>query len=138
WVAESVLAQALTDLCASLPAPWSFIARHSIASAIAFLLVTFFHVVLGELFPKTLALQAPDRIALWVARPLNVFITLTRPLTILMTGTGNLLVHMFGLRSASAGLVHSVEELALLIEDTEEAGILDPDQAELVQNVFRL
>ena len=50
--------------------------------AIAFLLVTFFHVVLGELFPKTLALQAPDRIALWVARPLNLFITLTRPLAL--------------------------------------------------------
>jgi putative hemolysin len=138
WVAESFLAQALADLCADLPAPWSFITRHSAAATIAFLLVTFFHVVLGELFPKTLALQAPDRIALWLAQPLNLFVRVTRPLTLLMTGTANVLVRLFGFRAASEGLVHSVEELALLIEDTEEAGILDPDQAKLVQNVFRL
>jgi CBS domain containing-hemolysin-like protein len=138
WVAESILAQALAELGASWWAPWNYLARHSIAGAGAFFLVTFFHVVLGELFPKTLALQAPDRIALWVSRPLNIFVTLTRPFTLLMTGTGNLLVRMFGLRAASASMVHSVEELALLVEDTEEAGILDPDQAELVQNVFRL
>ncbi|HWY88976.1 MAG TPA: hemolysin family protein [Gemmataceae bacterium] len=138
WVAESILAQAVADLCADLPAPWSFITRHSVAATIAFLLVTFFHVVLGELFPKTLALQAPDRIALWLARPLNLFVKVTRPLTLLMTGTANVLVRLFGFRAASEGLVHSVEELALLIEDTEEAGILDPDQAKLVQNVFRL
>jgi CBS domain containing-hemolysin-like protein len=138
WVAESILAQAFVDLYTDWPTPWSFITRHSIAAAAAFLLVTFFHVVLGELFPKTLALQAPDRIALWVARPLNLFVKVTRPFTLAMTGAANLLNRMFGLRVASESMVHSVEELALLIEDTEEAGVLDPDQAELVQNVFRL
>jgi putative hemolysin len=138
WVAESILAQAMAEWCAGLPAPWAFMTRHSVAGVLAFVLVTFFHVVLGELFPKTLALQAPDRIALWVARPLNIFITLTRPFTILMTAAGNVLVRLFGFHVAADGLVHSVEELALLVEDTEEAGILDPDQAELVQNVFRL
>ena len=138
WVAESILAQAVEKFFAGWPNPWHFITQHSIAAACAFFLVTFFHVVLGELFPKTLALQAPDRIALWLARPLNLFVTLTRPLTLLMTVTGNFLVRMFGFQAAAGGLVHSVEELALLIEDTEEAGILDPDQAKLVQNVFRL
>ncbi len=138
WVAESVLAQSVEELFTDLPSPWHFITLHSVAAATAFLLVTFFHVVLGELLPKTLALQAPDRTALWLARPLNLFITLTRPLTLLMTGTANLLLRKFGFQATAGSLVHSVEELALLIEDTEEAGILDPDQAELVQNVFRL
>jgi putative hemolysin len=138
WVAESILAQNMADLFNALPNPWSAITTHSVAAVIAFLVVTFFHVVLGELFPKTLALQAPDRIALLVARPLNYFVTLTRPLTLLMNMSGNLLLRTFGFKAADQGMVHSVEELALLIEDTEEAGILDPDQAELVQNVFRL
>ncbi len=138
WVAESVLAQSFQKLSADLPAPFDLIARHSVAAALAFFLVTFFHVVLGELLPKNIALQAPDRIALWLARPLNFFITVTRPLTLLLTGSGNLLVRIFGYQAKHGGLVHSVEELLLLIEDTEEAGILDPDQAELVQNVFRL
>jgi putative hemolysin len=138
WVAESMLAQSVEELFTDLPSPWHFITLHSVAAACAFLLVTFFHVVLGELLPKTLALQAPDRAALWLARPLNLFITITRPLTLLMTGTANVLLRMFGSQATAGSLVHSVEELALLIEDTEEAGILDPDQAELVQNVFRL
>jgi len=138
WVAESTLAHAIGNFWASLPDIFSFLARHSIASVMAFFLITFLHVVLGELIPKTLALQAPDRIALWLSTPLNLFVRLTRPLTMLMTGAGNFLVRLFGFRAAPKGLVHSVEELALLIEDTEEAGVLDPDQAELVQNVFRL
>lgn len=138
WVAESILAQAVDSLFTGLTGPWGFIALHTVASVIAFILVTFFHVVLGELVPKTLALQAPDRTALWLARPLNFFVWLTRPFTRLMTGAGNALVRLFGFQAAAKGLIHSVEELALLVEDTEEAGILDPDQAELVQNVFRL
>ncbi len=126
WVAESVLAQSVEELFTDLPSPWHFITLHSVAAATAFLLVTFFHVVLGELLPKTLALQAPDRTALWLARPLNLFITLTRPLTLLMTGTANLLLRKFGFQATAGSLVHSVEELALLIEDTEEAGISIP------------
>src|SRR5262245_48944400 len=138
WVAESTLAHAFTDLFSGLPAPWDFISRHSLAGCIAFLFITFFHVVLGELVPKSLALQAPDRLALWLAGPLNTFVILTRPFTLLMTGSANLLVRWLGVQARPEQMVHSVDELALLVEDTEEAGILDPDQAELVQNVFRL
>jgi magnesium and cobalt exporter, CNNM family len=139
WVAEAALARALLSLFQALPGPWDVIALHTIAGVIAFLLITFMHVVFGELIPKTLAVQSPDRIALWLARPLNVFVMLTRPLTILMNKTGTSLTRLFGYHLPSGGgLVHSVEELHLLIEDTEEAGLLAPEQAELVQNVFRL
>lgn len=138
WVSERALASALIDLFHNLPEPWDIVATHSVAVAIAFLLVTFMHVVFGELMPKTLALQTPDRIALWVARPLNVFAKITRPLIVVMNGTGNLLIRLCGYFASEESLVHSVEELALLVEDTEEAGILDPEQAEVVKNVFRL
>ncbi|MCI0377153.1 MAG: hemolysin family protein [Gemmataceae bacterium] len=138
WVAEVALADALSGAFAGLPAPWNFIARHSVAGSIAFFLVTFLHVVFGELFPKSLALQSPDRIALWVAKPLILFELVTRPIVVLMNGTGNLFIRVLGIKPHPESLVHSVEELTLLIEDTEEAGVLDPDQAELVQNVFQL
>jgi CBS domain containing-hemolysin-like protein len=137
-VAEPALARLIEPLFEFLPGAWGVAATHSAAVAIAFLLITFMHVVFGELIPKTLALQTPDRIALWVAGPLNVFTRLTRPLIILMNGTGNALIRLVGYKPPEGALVHSVEELALLVEDTEEAGLLDPDQAELVQNVFRL
>jgi CBS domain containing-hemolysin-like protein len=139
WIGEPALARLLGPLFRFLPAGWSDVATHSAATAVAFLGITFMHVVFGELIPKTLALQTPDRTALWIAKPILIFTRLTRPLIVLMNGTGNFLVRLAGFRPASSeGMVHSVEELALLIEDTEEAGILDTDQAEFVQNVFRL
>lgn len=138
FFAEHALASCLTGLFQSLPSPWSWIARHSVASGIAFSLITFLHVVAGELVPKSLALMSPTRTAIWIALPLMVFAAVTRPLIVIMNGTGHLILKWFGARPAMETLVHSVEELALLIEDTEEAGVLDPEQAELVQNVFRM
>jgi CBS domain containing-hemolysin-like protein len=133
WLGEVVLVNFLRGT------GWGLLAIHSVAFATAFVLVTFMHVVFGELIPKTLALQSPDKTALWLARPLRVFTQLTRPLTLVMKGTANAVVRLFGFKAAPGEeMVHSVEELALLIEDTEEAGILAPDQAEFVQNVFRL
>src|SRR5207302_690877 len=76
---------------------------------------------------------------LWLAPPLVVFARLSRPLTLLMSGTANLVLRLFGYQPAHGEeSVHSVEELLLLIEDTEEAGVLDPDAADYVENVFRL
>ncbi len=138
WVAEVALADSMAALFRPLPDPWSWLARHSVAGTIAFVIVTFLHVVFGELFPKTIALQTPDRVSLWVARPLGVFAIVTRPLIVIMNGTGNYFVRLCGFRAAPESMVHSVEELIMLIEDTEEAGILDADQAELVQNIFAL
>lgn len=138
WVAESAMTHVFEGLFAGAASPWNVLATHTVAAAIAFTLITFLHVVFGELFPKTVALQAPDKVSLWVAYPLELFTLVTRPFIYVMNGTGNALARMFGFVPSPESHVHSVEELALLIEDTEEAGILDPDQADLVVNVFRL
>ena len=83
------------------------------------------HVAFGELIPKHLAIQSADRTALLLATPLVVFARLTRPLTLLMSGTANLVIRFLGYEpTRGEEMVHSVEELLLLIEDTEEAGIL--------------
>jgi CBS domain containing-hemolysin-like protein len=138
WVSEGVLAHELEVVFHWLPSPWDVIATHSVSTALAFAAVTFVHVVFGELIPKALALQSPDRIAIWLARPLNVFTLLTRPIILLMSGTGGLILRLLGFQAKSETHLHSVEELALLIEDTEEAGLIAPEHAELVQNVFKL
>lgn len=138
FFAEQGLASLLTGIFSALPEPWNVVARHSVAGAIAFALITYLHVVFGELIPKSLALMSPERVAIWVSRPLNWFMMATRPIIVVMNGTGNLILHRIGVRQRDEALVHSVEELALLIEDTEEAGVLDPEQAELVQNVFQM
>jgi CBS domain containing-hemolysin-like protein len=135
WISEKALAHRLE----SLPGTWSDVVKHSVATVVALLLITFMHVVFGELVPKNIALQSPDRAALWLTKPLVVFTRLTRPLTYLMSGTARLFLRLTGYEPAQGEeMVHTIEELLLLIEDTEEAGILDPEQAEYVQNVFRL
>lgn len=139
WIGERALAGLFEPLFAWLPGVWSGVTAHGTAVALAFTLITFMHVVFGELVPKTVALQSVDRTSLWVAKPLLVFYKLTWPLISLMNGAGNMIVRSIGFRPAhGAELMHSVEELALLIEDTEEAGILEEEQADIVQNVFQL
>jgi CBS domain containing-hemolysin-like protein len=140
WVGEPALARLLDPFFDFIADAWKPTAVHSFATGAAFFLITFMHVVFGELIPKTVALQTRDSTALWIAGPLNVFARLTRPLILLMNGTGNYILRLWGYQPAdtAAEMVHSVQELALLIEDTEEAGILEPEQAEFVQNVFRL
>jgi putative hemolysin len=139
WLGEPALARILQPAFHFLPQSWGLAAAHTVATIIAFILITFMHVVFGELVPKSLALQAPDRAALWLVFPLVIFTRLTRPLTAVMSSTANGILRLLGYQPVRGEeMVHSVEELALLIEDTEEAGILDADQAEFVQNVFRM
>lgn len=138
FVGEPALANLLKRSLAGASGWWEA-AAHSIAGIAAFMLITYMHVVFGELMPKAVALERSDRTALWLAGPLNVFARLSRPLILTMNGTANFLLRCLGYHAASGEeMVHSVEELKLLIEDSEEAGVLDPDQAEFVQNVFRL
>ena len=139
WTGEPALAHLFEPLFGFLSAAWRGTAVHSLASATAFLLITFLHVVFGELIPKTMALQKPDTMALWVAAPLNVFAKVGSPLIHAMNGTGNAILRFCGFQIAGGkDMVHSIEELSLLIEDTEEAGILGETQAEVVQQAFRL
>lgn len=139
WIGEPALAKLIEPFFNWLPASWHGTILHTIATALDLILITFMHVVFGELIPKSIAIQAPEETALWIAKPLNVFIRFARPLIVVMNGFSNWLLRLVGFQPASSEeSAHSVEELKLLIEDTEEAGILDEDQAELVQNVFTL
>jgi CBS domain containing-hemolysin-like protein len=139
FVVEPSLASLFQRLIAGLDGGEHLVLVHSVAVTTAFILITFLHVVFGELIPKTMTLQMPDRVALWLARPLLIFATVTRPMILLMNGSAKFILRRLGFQPATGEeMVHSVEELILLIEDTEEAGILDEDQAEFVQNVFRL
>jgi CBS domain containing-hemolysin-like protein len=140
WVGEPALARLVEPVVAAvLPGAWVAVAAHAVAFTLAFGLITFMHVVFGELIPKTLALQAPDRTSLWVAGPLNVFVRLTRPFVALLNGTGNAILRRCGYEPAgSEGNVHSVEELSLLVGETQESGVISAQQAEFVRKVFTL
>jgi CBS domain containing-hemolysin-like protein len=139
WIGEPLVARLLVPVFAFLPEKGGWIAAHSVATVIAFCAITALHVILGELAPKAIALERPDTVSLWVARPLLWFSTVTRPFIKLMNGAGNGVVRLLGFTPISGHeMVHSVEELGMIIEETRRAGVLPRDQAEYVRNVFRL
>jgi CBS domain containing-hemolysin-like protein len=112
---------------------------HTVSVVVSFAVITFLHVVLGELAPKAFALDRPGPIALAFAAPLLVFGRICRPALWVMNGAGNAVVRLFGVRRASeAHGAHSPEELSLLVDEARQSGALRADTGRLLGNVFRL
>ena len=138
FVGEPVLANMLEPLFAAVGIASTYVV-HSVALAIAFSIVTFLHVVVGELAPKAIALDRPGPVALACARPLLVFARVFRPVLWLMNGAGNLLVRTIGIQpSGQASDVHSAEELSMLVAESRAAGAIRPYAGRMLGNVFRL
>ena len=76
--------------------PHAAIYAHSIGIVLTFTLITYLHVILGELVPKTLALQQAERVALAVAAPMDVFLTITKPFLYFMRKSGGFVLRLFG------------------------------------------
>ena len=138
-VSEPALQQLITPLMASAPAEWQGLVTHLISVGLTLSLITYMHVVFGEQMPKIAALQSAEKIGLWVALPLNFLARVAKPLIQLMNGTSSFMLRRLGFRpDPEEGEVHSVDELRILIEETEEAGLIDEDAADYVRNVFAL
>ena len=137
WIGEETLAQLIAPMLLWLPAQWIGVASHSLAIGMAFFIITFLHVVLGELAPKSIALQYPEETAFIVARPTVLTENIFRPLIWLLNGTGNSVLRLVGLQTPSGHQrVHSVEELKMLIADSRRGGALEADQANMARRVF--
>ncbi len=105
---------------------------------LAFALITYFEVLLGELVPKSLALQRTDRIALAVAGPMDVFIRITRPAVRLMNTSATLVLRLFRAPLSGEGAVHSPEELKLIATATRRMGLLPSFQEEIIHRTIEL
>ncbi len=120
-----------------LPAQGAAITSHAFALAIAFAIVTSFHIVLGELVPKSVAIQRSDRMALLLTGPLNLFLRIFRPAILALNMAGNFVLRAIGLQPVGEHTaVHSVDELELLVHSTAEAGLLEEQQERMVTGVF--
>jgi CBS domain containing-hemolysin-like protein len=137
WIGEPAIGHLFDPLLHLLPVAWADTVGHSLAAAIAFALVTLLHIVLGELTPKSIALQRPEGVALFVARPITLFLRLFRPVINLMNGVGNWFVRLLGFEPASGhAQVHSPEELEMLVHTTREAGLLEESEEQLLRRAF--
>lgn len=138
WLGEPAIARLIHPPLARM-IPWHAAAAHTIATVIAFALITFLHVVLGELAPKAVALGQPENVAIATARPLLIFNSAFRPIIYAMNGVGNWVVRRLGFAPASENeRIHSVNELKMLMEETQGAGSLDPTSAEVAGRALDL
>ncbi|MDH5566693.1 MAG: hemolysin family protein, partial [Myxococcales bacterium] len=138
FVGEPVIARLIEPIFDRLELG-SMFAMHSVAIGIAFALITFVHVVVGELAPKAIALEHPGRVVLWCAGPLLLFGRFFRVVLWLMNGAGNALVRAVGVKPAGHhSSIHSPEELSLLVSEAREAGKIRPYAGRILGNVFRI
>ncbi|MCL5290741.1 MAG: hemolysin family protein [Bacillota bacterium] len=136
WLGEPVVAKLLEPLMVSMGVT-SPAAVHTISFIIAFSLVTFMHVVFGELVPKSLAIQRAESVTLWLATPMRMFYYLFYPGIIVFNGTANRILRKIGVQPASEyEESHSEEELQMLVSESYKGGHLNKNEWRLLQNVF--
>jgi CBS domain containing-hemolysin-like protein len=139
WIGEPVVARLIEGLFVYLPDPVSVVATHAVAVAIAFALITFLHIVLGELVPKSAALLRPETVSRWVAGPLNLFNTLVSPMIFVLNGCAQMIVRAAGGGNLTTSqLVHSPDEIEILLRQSRAEGVVELDEEAMIHGVFEL
>ena len=108
-----------------------------IAFAIAYVIVTYLHVTLGELVPKAFALHSAERTAMWVAVPVEAVYIVSYPLVWFLQASSNAFTRLFGVEPAAAGVVvHSEEEIRMIVAAAEDTGVIKEAEEEMLYKVF--
>src|SRR5215207_6262520 len=107
------------------------------AFVIAFAIVTYLHVTLGELVPKAIALTKNESTALWVALPVEAFYVATYPLVWFLQESANRFTRLFGIEPAPAGVVaHTEEDIRMIVAQAEDTGVIEEVEEEMLYKVF--
>jgi putative hemolysin len=136
WIGEPAVATLFEHWFNGLPLAKVY--AHVMAVPIAFALITYLHVLLGELVPKSLALRKAEVLAVAVAGPMDVFIRVTRPAVRLMKRSARLVLRLFGTEMMQGGEVHSPEELKLIATAARRMGMLPVFQESLIHRAVEL
>ena len=137
WVAEATVGEVFADWFARLPFTIELSMRLTLGAALALIIVTYLHVVFGELTPKAAALNHPEALAKWLAPPLLFFAWVTTPFTYFLNKSSQVILRALGQEKAgSEEAVHSPEEIRLLVEQSQESGQMQAGDADLIDAVF--
>ncbi len=138
WIGEPIVARLVEGVRFVHEVPHGEVYAHTIAIAISFSLITYMHVILGELVPKTLALQRAEQVALAVAAPMEAFLAITRPFLFFMRKSGGLVLRLFGAQATRRGAVHSPDELKLIVTASRQFGQIPEFQEEMIHSAIEL
>jgi CBS domain containing-hemolysin-like protein len=136
WFGEATLAAVIQPGIAGIPHARLY--SHAIAAPVAFILITYLVVVLGEVVPKSVALQRADRVALAVAAPMDVFMTMARPFLRVMSSSARFVLRRFGAEEIRSAGIHSPEELKLIVTASHRSGILGPLEEGVILGALEL
>jgi len=136
WVGEDVMSEIILNAMSWLGLSLSEALAHRIALPVAFALLTIMHIVFGELAPKSLAIRYSTSTTLTVSVPLRIFYYVFRPFIWLLNSLANVILSVFGVKPITEQEIHSEDELKLIIAESEEGGAIEPNERELIQNVF--
>jgi CBS domain containing-hemolysin-like protein len=135
---EQSLEPVLNFLFGWAPEEWGGITRGALVAGIAYFIMTVLHVIIGELMPKSIALQRAEQTALWIGRPMSFFAAIFSPLIWMLNGIGNFLLRLLGFHPAEGHLqVHSPEELDLIFTESHKGGEINQTEFEILHRVVR-
>ncbi len=136
WIGEPAFSRLLMGMFRSLGIESDRVI-HNASVAMAFAVITILHIVVGELAPKSYAIRATDRVALWVALPMRVFQLVFRPALWLLDRASEATLHLVGVRAGGSGEhAHSEEELRILLAESHRLGALSGTKRKLLENVI--
>lgn len=134
WVAEPAVAALIRPLLTLIHTPEWLI--HSISVVIGFFIVTFLHIVVGEMAPKSLAIRQAEKVTLWTARPLHWFYSLFRPFIFVLNNTANMILRIVGIEFNEHQQAHTEEEIRTVLKQSHKSGYIDKTELQLFDNVF--
>ncbi|RAL26039.1 hypothetical protein DL897_06300 [Thermoflavimicrobium daqui] len=135
YVGEPALAKFLKPILSYFHLPTTFI--HVVSFGISFAVITFLHIVLGEMAPKSLAIRQAESTTLWIARPLHIFFIIFRPAIWLLNHSANFILKIFGFQlERDQQQAHTEEEIRMLVEQSHESGMIDQTELSLFDNIF--
>lgn len=116
----------------------SWAAAHTLATVLSIAVMTYFHIVIGEMVPKSLALQQPEKTADWIAPVMLAIQMLVYPLVLLLNAIGNGLLRLLGVNRQAGPAEHflSSEELQFLVEESQQGGLMRPEAGRVVIELF--
>ena len=137
WVGEPAMAAILSPVLSLFGISNKMLP--TLSFAVGYALISTLHIVVGELVPKTIAIQATEKIAIVLSMPLTAFYKVTYPIIWLLNHTANGVVKLFGLKpySSENEQAHTEEEIRLLVDESHKNGLINQTESMLVDNVFQ-
>lgn len=136
WVGEAVMTKIVHQFFGLFNIELTGAVAKNLGHVLAFGIITFLHIVFGELAPKSIAIQRPVATTMRIAAPLQFFYYIFKPIIWLLNGFANFLLRLIGIQPNAHEAHHSSEELQYLLDKGKESGALNNAEHELIKNVF--